>query len=113
MIKIFTIALISLLLVSCSEEAWWPRTRFDHAKWMQAGEKGRYVFVRDLIESRHLNGLTKTEVFDVLGKPGYEDPEGKYMTYVIKEDSEVYFLDIRFRNDKAGKIVEKAFVRSA
>lgn len=35
------------------------------------------------------------------------------MTYVIKEDSEVYFLDIRFRNDKAGKIVEKAFVRSA
>ena len=35
------------------------------------------------------------------------------MTYVIKEDSEVYFLDIRFRDDKAGKIVERVFVRLA
>jgi len=57
--------------------------------------------------------LLKQSFFDVLGKPGYEDSEGKYMTYVIKEDSEVYFLDIRFRDDKAGKIVERVFVRLA
>ena len=63
MIIIFIIALISLLPVSCSEESWWPRARFDHDKWMQTSGKGRYVFVRDLIESRRLNGLTKTEFF--------------------------------------------------
>jgi len=49
----------------------------------------------------------------MLGKPSFDDPNGHYMTYLIKEDTiEFYLLDIRFDNEKAFQRVQDVLVRT-
>lgn len=101
------------ILAGCGEE-WtrWPATKFNQAKWTQTADDQRYVFVRDVVDSKKLPGLSKERVIDMLGKPSF-DNDDDYVTYVVKADSgSVYVLDIRFENSLGTKLVSKVSVRS-
>lgn len=111
---IFVLAFALQMLTGCEESTRWPVTHFDRIKWMQANEDNRFVFARDLIESKKLIGLSRTLVIDLLGTPSYDDPNGDYMTYVLKTDSGgVYLLDIRFAKNQKERLVDKVFIRTA
>ncbi len=101
------------ILAGCGEEwARWPTTKFDQAKWTQTSDDQRYVFVRDLVDSKKLPGLSKEQVIDMLGKPSFDSGDD-YATYVVKAASgSVYVLDIRFENSLGKKLVSKVLVRS-
>ena len=101
------------ILAGCGQE-WtrWPATKFDQAKWTQTADDQRYVFVRDLVDSKKLPGLSKEHVIDMLGKPSFDNNDD-YATYVVKVASgSVYVLDIRFDNSPGTKLVSKVLVRS-
>jgi hypothetical protein len=101
------------ILAACGED-WtrWPAAKFDQAKWTQTVADQRYVFVRDLVDSKKLPGLSKEYVIDMLGEPSF-DNDGDYVTYVIKADSgSVFVLDIRFENNHGKKLVNKVLVRA-
>jgi hypothetical protein len=112
---IFLVALASQMLTACGDGlARWPATHFDRAKWMQANEDNRFVFARDLIEHKKLIGLSRPQAIDLLGTPSFDDPNGEYMTYILKTDSDgVHLLDIRFAKNQKGILVESVFIRSA
>ena len=112
--RIILVLLISHTLAGCGEDLkHWPTTRFDQAEWTQSDEKERFVFVRDLIKSKKLDGFTKQQVLDLLGKPSCDNIHGEYITYIVKADSGIVsMLDIRFYNNREHKIVGKILVRS-
>lgn len=111
-----TIVLVFMLqmLIGCGDASdSWPMTRFDQTKWSQTDEGNRFVFVRNLIEGKKLENLTKQQVLDLLGKPSYDDINGEYVTYVVKTSSgNVHILDIRFKENRGQKIVAMVGVRT-
>lgn len=111
--RIILVLLILHTLAGCKEDLeHWPTTRFDQAQWTQSDEEERFVFVRDLIKSKKLDGFTKQQVLELLGKPSYDNIHGEYITYIIKADSGIVsILDIRFYNNREHKIVGKVLVR--
>lgn len=112
-IIIFFIFILQILIGCSDEVSSWPLMRFEQTKWSQASESDRFIFVRDLIDSKKLNGLTKLQVIDLLGKPSYDHINGKYVTYIVKADSgTVYILDIRFKEQFSKNIVDEVGVRS-
>lgn len=94
----------------------WPTEEFSSTAWKAAAPEERYVFYRDLADSGRIEESTKDELVDLLGEPGWEDPGGNYMTYVVKhrEPGEwsfnaIYLLDIRL--DPATGDVQRYFIR--
>jgi hypothetical protein len=108
---------VALLLFGCLEEGTdsWPKQKFTTAEWTGAAEKKRYVFVRDILERKLLQGKTVTEVETLLGPPSFDGLKQleQYITYVVKLGGSgfdsVFILDIRF--NPTTRIVEKAFIR--
>lgn len=113
-LKLLTSYLLLVLLIGCGNHVeTWPEISFDQKKWMQANENNRYVYVKNLIKSERLKGLSKSEVVKILGSPSYENESEIYITYVVKADSAVvYILDIRFNESGSKRIVTDVFVRS-
>lgn len=111
---VFVLCTALLMLVGCGDDpSKWPKRSFDETKWTQTNEKDRFVFVRDLIESKRLLGAPKSEILRLLGKPSYAAENGEYMTYIVKaEAGNVYILDIRFESAKSGSVAKNVFVRS-
>ena len=106
-------ALLLQLLVGCdSSPSTWPVSQFDSAAWRRTKEENRYVFTRDLIESRKLIGRSKQQVIDLLGRPSYDSPEDDYMTFVVRSDNTgVFIMGIRFYKNGAKNKVTSVFVR--
>lgn len=95
----------------------WPSQEFSSSKWKALPPEERYVFYRDLEESGQLDGAPREEVVHLLGTPTYEEPSGRYVTYVIKyaEPGEpsfnsIYLLHIDF--DASGQTVKAYRVRA-
>jgi hypothetical protein len=106
--------LILGLLFGCGDEiSSWPKKAFEERNWKATKESSRFVYVRDLIEGKKLIGKSKDEIYLMLGEPGFDDSNGQYITYIIKEDrSEFYILDIRFDNERPLPRVKDVFVRT-
>ena len=103
-----------LSLVGCGEnpEAW-PVVVFDKSTWAKTAEEKRFVFARDLIENRRLNGMTEREVVYELGPPSFSDKSSNYITYVLKVSSgNLYILDIRFKQNDRAPVVNEVFIRA-
>lgn len=105
---------ISQMLIGCGTAVdSWPMSRFDQAKWSQTDEGNRFVFVRNLIESKKLKGLTRPQVIELLGKPSDYHMSEEYVTYIVKADSDgLYFLDIRFKTESEQKVVDIVGIRT-
>jgi hypothetical protein len=106
--------LLCVVLMGCSEEPdSWPKKAFDAAEWARAGEGDRYVFARDLVESRRLLGMPGTEVKKLLGRPTLDSPDEHYFTYFLKSGGsgfdQIFVLDIK-TNSSTG-VVESASIR--
>jgi len=63
----------------------WPRDEFSSGKWSATPSAERYRLYKDLTDKTKLAGATKTEVEALLGKPDSTAPDGRYMTYLLKE----------------------------
>ena len=95
----------------------WPTEVFSSADWKAANADERYVFYRDLARSRVLDAVPRRQVIELLGPPSYEDPGGRYVTYVVKhaDPSEpsfnfIYYLSIEF--DPATRTVASYMIRA-
>jgi hypothetical protein len=107
-------SIIALALIGCGDSFnKWPIVSFNERAWGGAREVERFIFVRDLINKGKLTGISKGEVLRMLGKPSYEDPNGRYVTYIVKiEAGKLYILDIRFERGRADPLVSEVLVRS-
>ena len=112
----FIAALVVIVstLIGCGDQpSNWPKKSFDATKWTASNEKDRFVFVRDLVESKLLLASSRHEIFQLLGKPSYEASDGSYLTYIVKaETGSVSLLDIRFESKKPEARVKNVLVRS-
>lgn len=93
----------------------WPQESFTTEKWAATPEISRFALFNDLAQKKILDGKTRAEVFSHLGKPSFEAPDGRYITYIVKETNPggytidaVYLLHIEFSDD--GR-VRKYFIR--
>jgi hypothetical protein len=113
MSRFLCFVLAFLLLAGCDYfPSVWPSGRFDAAMWRKATESERYVFAKDIVESKILLSRTKEEVIALLGQPSYESPTGDYVTYVVKTHS-IFLLDIRFEKSGQQSKAVSVFIRPA
>jgi len=84
----------------------WPTEEFSTTSWKETQSKGRYAYYKDLRQKRLLDGATRDRVVELLGKPDYASPEGRYYVYVVKNREEyepsfnsVYALRVNFSED--------------
>ena len=111
----FILALVlCIVLVGCGENPeTWPVVVFDKSTWAKTPEENRFVFARDLIENKRLNGMTLREVIHELGPPSFSDNSSNYITYVLKVSSgNLYILDIRLKQGGKAPVVNEVFVRA-
>jgi outer membrane protein assembly factor BamE (lipoprotein component of BamABCDE complex) len=101
------------VLTACGDESTrWPINRFDPAKWATTKEESRFIYARDLVESKRLIGLSHKQVIELLGTPSYDDPQGDYVVYVLKNGPKsVYGLDIRFARNSSSRPADTVFIR--
>ena len=108
--KSLAMALLLLALSGCSsEESSWPKKHFVANEWANAAESERYVFVRDIVESRSLVGKPATEVKQLLGKPSAENDAEHYFKTGGDGFNQVYVLDVRV--DPTTGAVEQTLIR--
>ena len=101
------VALVLCALAGC-DPVGWPSKHFDRETWLKTPEASRHVMVKDLIDRKILDGLTRDQVKALLGIPSFDSPGYPgYMTYVVKE---VSVLDIRFAASEP-HLVERVFTR--
>jgi hypothetical protein len=89
----------------------WPRDEFIPSNWSATPSAERYRFYNDLTGKMKLVGATKMEIEALLGKPDSAAPDGRYMTYLLKEaqgerytSNFIYVLKLDVGPD--GKIVD-------
>ena len=103
-----------LLLVFCFSTACdftLNNLKFDSGKWKTADLRTKGRMFRDLRDSRILEGKTKVEIDNLLGKPTFENPN----TWVYKIDlghkfgstAWTYNLNVEF--DQTTKTVQKVY----
>lgn len=105
-----------LFTVSClAPPHGWPEEKFSAEKWRNAQKEHRYVYCKDIVAGKTLNGRSRDVVTGLLGVPDYESPDGRYTTYIVKESvrgemsfNTLYILQVDF--DSGGKAI-KVFVR--
>jgi hypothetical protein len=93
----------------------WPRDRFTSETWKLTQREKRFALYNDLATRKLLDGKSKADVTGLLGTPDFEAPDGRYVTYVVRETSPseytfnaIYLLQV----DLDGKgSVTKYFVR--
>ena len=112
--KSFWTALLIFVVMGCSsDEASWPTTKFTAEAWTKTPESGRYIFARDLLDSRILVGKRASEVKELLGAPSSEDDTGHRFAYLIKAGAkgfnQVFALDLVV--DPATGTVQHVIVR--
>ena len=90
----------------------WPREEFSTQKWSSTPRIERYRMYRDLTNKVKLVGASRDQVQAALGKPDSVAPDGRYVTYVLKEGGEdrytlnfIYFLKLEFGSD--GKVMRQ------
>ncbi len=99
-----------ILLLGCLDSGGdlerWPLTGFSSDKWKAAKPENRYVYFRDLDRQGLLIGATREEVSRLLGEPDFKEPEGRYVTYIVKYAgadektlNSVFILHIDFGSD--------------
>ena len=113
-LKFILAFVLSIVLVGCGENPeTWPVVVFDKSTWAKTPEENRFVFARDLIENKRLNGMTLREVIHELGPPSFSDNSSNYITYVLKVSSgNLYILDIRLKQGGKAPVVNEVFVRA-
>jgi len=80
----------------------YPERSFDKYEWIQNKDK-RYEYVEDLVNHNKLNGMTKSEVIDLLGKASNENDS--MLTYYIGYSPKIFFnldpdwLEIEIKNE--------------
>ena len=113
-INFASICLVCAMLLGCGENPdAWPTAAFDKDRWAKTEEEERFVFARDLVSTRRLEGMNRQEVVDLLGPPSYSDGKVDYVTYILKVSSgSLYLLEVRFKADERGSVVEKVLVRT-
>lgn len=74
--KIFLSLILLLILSSCSNQ-------FNKEKWLEAPEK-RNSMVYSLINKYELEGMTETEIVNLLGEPAekLDEPDRQYVYYL-------------------------------
>jgi len=79
----------------------WPREAFEAQKWRATPREDRYRQFRDLQERHRLVGLSRAEVESLLGPPDSTAPDGRYLTYELKDGSKdhltlnsIYFMRV-------------------
>ncbi len=94
----------------------WPTAQFTPEVWRSAAKEERFLLYNDLAARKVLEGKTKSDVVTLLGKPDFEAPDGRYITYVVKAASPneytlnaIYLLHIDL--DEKGD-VKKYFIRA-
>ena len=90
-------------------EIFWPSDTFESSGWKDARPFDRYRFYRDLRSRDILSHKTREEVVGMLGLPNSESPDGKLLSYVIKDQSNVSLtfdsvVIMRIRLDSANKV---------
>jgi hypothetical protein len=79
----FLLLLCSLFVTGCDLSRGWPRDRFDPRAWALASPGDRFRYVRELRESRRLEGLTREQVIALLGEPTFNPPGAPLVEYVV------------------------------
>jgi hypothetical protein len=70
----------------------WPDETFSSERWKAAEEEKRFVFWKDLSRRRLMEGRTRAELYDLLGRPGWESRE--QVSYIVKlRDPREYTLN--------------------
>jgi len=110
---ISTTLLLLVWLCGCNGPERWPKEPFDAREWAKTPDTKRYVFARDLIDRKLLDGKTPAEVAALLGPPSSENPNAHAITYVIRSGgigfNQVFVLDVRV--DPTGGQVESVAIR--
>ena len=91
----------------------WPREEFSPQKWTSTPVAERYRQYRDLVDRVNLVGADREKVQALLGRPDSVAPDGRYITYVLKEGGSdrytlnfIYFMKFEFGPD--GKVVRQS-----
>lgn len=100
------------LAAGCNEINDWPEDKFDSTIWQATAEEERYRFAKDLVSSKILEGLTRTQVIELLGVPSDESISER-MYYIIKQGGsgfdQVYVIELRLQEN--GNIIETYLIR--
>lgn len=111
---IFFAWLLISIMSGCGENPdAWPTMSFNKTTWSTTKDENRYVFARDLINQKRLNGMNKQQVMETLGLPSFTDSGNNYVTYVLKISSgNLYILDVRFKPRDNVMVVDEVFIRA-
>jgi len=89
----------------------WPRDEFSSSKWSTTPSAERYRLYKDLTDKVRVAGASKAEIEALLGKPDFAAPDGRYVTYLLKDaqgerytSNFIYVLRLDVSPD--GKIVD-------
>jgi len=74
---------ITLDFVSECQTSNWPHQKFDAQEWQSNKKEGRYVFVRDIVESGKFLGKDAEEIIASLGAPDYRADAN--IDYVVRD----------------------------
>jgi hypothetical protein len=113
MARISTTLLLLICLSGCNGPERWPTEPFDAREWAKTPDAKRYVFARDIVDRKVLEGKTPTEVMALLGPPSSENANEHAISYVISSGgigfNQIFVLDLRV--DPAGGRVESVAIR--
>ncbi|AGC76517.1 hypothetical protein DDD_1390 [Nonlabens dokdonensis DSW-6] len=96
-----------LIIVFFSILFYEPQLDFNKERWMKI-EQGRYKMRDDLVDSKILNGKTKKEVIDLIGRSRSADSTNVW-TYDLGTSGaglgwQFNYLEIKFANDKVNTV---------
>ncbi len=89
----FLLAAALLSVLSCGGVFWYQQTyywQFDSTRWKSANDTNRLWIksrmVNDLVNSKQLDGKTRSQVVSLLGPPYPQEVSGWSMAYIVDVD---------------------------